>query len=84
MTGRDGRDAIRVKPQILKAIESMEANGLLSVVRENRDRGVPILLTHLKMEFEKTQDEKYRMAYEWIMKYRDQFLWGLRDGFLAG
>lgn len=75
---------MRVNPRILQAIDSMESKGLLSLVRSNPEKGVSLLLTHLKMEFEKTRDEHYRLTYEWIVRHRDQFLWGIRDGFLAG
>lgn len=84
MCSKGTGEPVRISPRILGAIESMEEKGLLSVVRNNPDRGISLLLTHLRMEFEKTQDESYRLAYEWIMRHRDQFLWGVRDGFVAG
>ncbi len=81
---REARRPVRVSHQLQEIFDSMDGAGFFALIRENRSRGLTTLLTHLKMEHARTGDERYRNAHDWIVKHRDQFLWGVQDGFVAG
>jgi len=84
MTSTSSRPPVRVHRRTYEVFELLRNKGMLDLVKTNKEKGTIIVLTHLKMEFEATGDTRFRDAHEWIEKHRDDFIWGVSDGFAIG
>ncbi|MDD1672318.1 MAG: hypothetical protein LUO82_04900 [Methanomicrobiales archaeon] len=84
MTSTSPQPRIKVHRGTYEVFELLRSNGMLDLVKANKEKGTMTVLTHLKMEYEATRDPRFRDAYEWIMKHHDDFIWGVTDGFAIG
>lgn len=84
MTNTGKMPQVKVKRSLLEVMELLKNEGFLDLVKENKEKGYITVLTHLKMEHERTKDERLREAYDWINKHKDTFFWGVNDGFTIG
>jgi|GEM_PF-905159 len=75
---------VKVKRTIFDIMELLRSEGFFDLIMKNKEKGYITIMTHLKIEYERTRDERLRQTYDWISKHKDEFFWGITDGFIIG
>jgi hypothetical protein len=75
---------IRVPHRVFELLNDGRLAEFMEMTRENHERGFVMLESHLLRESDRTGDRRYGDLLEWLKKHRQEFFFGVSDGFEDG